>query len=328
MRRSPRRADRRFQPTLGPCPLTLLAAFLILGGCDRDAPSGLAGSAAPQRSASPPALPGITAELDGKPLPLASVLVYSRGGAALQLSFSTHPMTCNDLVGEGTVPMVGETTVDVTLAPRLTPDGNSEWRVTRGRLGQVTRQGDLGGATVSAFDPRSTVKAELDVKLTFPPDQSKKSHTLRLAGRVDTEGCGLRPFSLEAKVRPQPDLRFELAGKAISVFGSSFAPTRDGGLELRLTSEPHACATRSRGSDVALTLELGPSGEANHLRIEGYTLARPLDQKLESGSFAVRIEARDAGTGARVELAGTTEVSGYRVVLDGVTDAERCPNPR
>jgi hypothetical protein len=79
---------------------------------------------------------------------------------------------------------------------------------------------------------------------------------------------------------------------------------------------------------VALTLELGPSGEANHLRIEGYTLARPLDQKLESGSFAVRIEARDAGTGARVELAGTTEVSGYRVVLDGVTDAERCPNPR
>ncbi|HZO12598.1 MAG TPA: hypothetical protein VFB62_05055 [Polyangiaceae bacterium] len=297
----------------------LLFALFLSASC-----GGRKETPAPARSASSqpptpaPTLPGLKATLDHKPLPLRTALAYSRGGAALHITLSTHPITCKDIGGEGTVRLAGETTVDVTLAPRLLPDGNSDWRVMRARLGPVTRQGDLGSAKVTAFDPRKPVSGELELAVIFPPPEA---HTLNLAGRIQAEGCGLRPYSLDAKVRPQKDLRIELAGKAILAHGASVTRRRDGDLMLLFTSEPHACAVGARGSDFAITLQLSATGEAKSARVEGYSLPKLVEGKVEG--MAVRFDtAGDAGV--RVEVAGTTELNGYRLMLDGNAEAESC----
>lgn len=301
------------------CALAFLALFFSSGCGDRQETPKPTPTAGSQASATVPTLPGLKATLDHKPLPLRTALAYSRGGAALHITLSTHPITCKDIGGEGTVRLAGETTVDVTLAPRLLPDGNSDWRVMRARLGAVTRQGDLGSAKVTAFDPRKPVNGELDLAVIFPPPEA---HSLNLVGRIQAEGCGLRPYSLDAKVRPQKDLRIELAGKPILVHGASVTRRPDGDFTLLFTSEPHACAIGARGSDFAVTLQLSSTGEAKRARVEGYSLPKLVEGKVEG--MAVRFDAA-GDAGVRLELAGTTEINGYRLLLDGNAEAESCP---
>jgi hypothetical protein len=299
-------------------------ALALACGCD-DAPSPSPSPA--DASASAPAhrgIPGLDVTIDDRALPVRSLLAYSRGGIALQLVLSTHPIGCGQLDPRGTLELPGELVFDLTLAPLLGVDGKSEWAVVRARYGGVTREGKLGTAVVSAFDPREQVEARLEASVKVPAAPAvgvKRAHSLLLSGRIEAEGCGLRPYRSDAKVRPQKDLSLEIAGKAVAVHGASLR-RRNEGVELLLTSEPHGCSAGALGADVAVTLQIDGE-QVKRLGIGGYRL--PARSGPPNGALGARLASPlDGAEVVGVEVAGVTEVGGYRVTLDGPVDAIVC----
>lgn len=267
-----------------------------------------------------PNLDGVRVTLGGTARPIRSVLVYSRGGAALQVSMSSYPMACTDLVGRGTVLEPDELVIDVTIAPRLTPAGEEAWRVTRVRLGKTTRQGDLGSATVVAYDPRQDVRASFQAAVLLGADR------LDIDARIDVAGCGVLPFNDRTEVRPQGRLEIELAGKRVEMHGASLVAAADGARTVRLSSEPHACITGTLGSDYSVSLTLASDGEhAGHVRLEGYSLVSQLGADLDPGAIAVRMQPLgDDAVAVEAELIGEARVGSYRMKLSGTASLERC----
>jgi hypothetical protein len=319
---------------------TLAAAALVVaafglgacGGCGDDRGKQSQPVSAPESATSAeapaPAFPDLVLSVGGQRATVRSVLAYSRGGRALQLALSTHPLECKHLARGGTLLEAGEKTLDVTVAPLLYPDGDERWAVTRARLGQVSRQGELGTASVTASDPKGSVKLALDATLVFPPPPRGKGEPqqLLLKGDLVTQGCGVVPLDGRTRPRPQLDVTWQLAGERIAVRGASLARQRSGALEVRLTSEPHGCEGGVAGSDFALTLALDESEPlARSLRVEGYGLGRLLGGKLADSAVEVRLGGdSDRDREITVELAGRTEQGGYAIVLDGRAVLENC----
>ncbi len=303
-----------------------LAALLLAGGCDdepRGAPVG-ASASAPSASASAAApqhrLPGFTATVDGEILPLAAALAFSRGGAALHVTLSTHDLECDKIAGAGFRLEPGETLFDFTLAPVNVPGEGERWMITGSRLGDVSRQGELGRAEVSAFDPRRTVKVKLDrVPLAFPPK------TVLLDGELSATGCGILPVTERATVRPQRDLVVELDGKRLTMNGASLV-VQKGGRELRLTSEPHACDKGLAGSDVGIELML-PDGRdrASRVRVSGFAVPRPLSVQDADAALSLRIDTPAEAGAIDVAVSGEVGLAGHTLLVDGVAHAESCP---
>ena len=173
---------------------------------------------------------GFTAKIDGIELPLETALAFSRGGSAIQLTMSTHPLACKHLAGRGFKVEPNEVTFDLTLAPSLAADGTTPWHITGARLGSTSRQGQLAPASVGAFDPRGRVTTSFDAALHFPPSK------LEVSGTINTLGCGILPWSDKAMVRPQKSLRLAIADKRIAINGASLARTKKGELRIHLTS--------------------------------------------------------------------------------------------
>lgn len=281
------------------------------------------GSPAPAASATVSAAPkksklvGFTASIDGEPLVLDSAVAFSRGGAALHLTVSTHPLECDKMAGAGFRVEPGESLFDFTIAPVVVPKEGEVWMVTGSRLGDVSRQGELGRAEVSAYDPRKTVVASFEgLSLAFPPK------SVVLDGKLSATACGILPVSERAKVRRQGDLKVELDGKALVMHGASLVGER----ELRLTSEPHACDKGVAGSDVGIELTLGEGSTGfSKLRVSGYSVARPLMAKQDEAGMSVRALESTARDERDVALSGEIDLGGHRLLIDGVAHAERCP---
>jgi hypothetical protein len=265
--------------------------------------------------------------LDGKPIPMRSLVAYSRGGAALQLTMSNYGLGCGDLKGSGTLKEPDEITIDLTIAPHLTPDGNDAWEVTRARVGRITRQGTLGKATVTAYDPREIVRAKFKAEVQMPATKpGSKSSKLVINADMKAEGCGILPLNSKAEVRQQNKLEVELAGKRIKIHGASLYVAPDGRRQLRLTSEPHACNTGVHGSDYGITLELPVEGDhATMVRVEGYALSRTLVAKLDEGAMAARfLPAVDDSIPVAGEIAGEAKPGGYELKISGTASLQTC----
>lgn len=303
----------------------LLAVVLAALGCESNPPSP---TAAPTASAEPAFdyLP-IEGSWKKEPLKIASAVAFSRGGSALHVSLSSHPLTCQDLK-RGVQRVPGEVAVDLTFAPLLAPDGKESWTVTRARFGKVTRQGSLAPVTISTFNPQETITTELDASISFPPDE------LTLKGTFDIAGCGLMPRDDDAPVLVQNALEVTLAGKTLPMNGATFELERSGKRTLRVSTEPHTCGA-AVGADVALIITLPQSfdaGDANEplsVRAEGYALPRPIGAK-EPKALSVQRAAEDTDAGAppadrsRFELAGELSLSGYPLTIAGTVSAQRC----
>jgi hypothetical protein len=273
-----------------------LFALFALSGCDGG------GTAAPAPSAT--AKPVVTsfASLGEAPIPFASVLAYSRGGAALHLLASTHTIGCDDLSG-AYLREAGELTVELTLAPLANED---RWAVTRLRFGKDTRQGDLGRVTPTAVDPKKPVR--VDLAPAGPWGQ------LHLGGKVEATPCGVLSV-VQTPPREQPDLRFSLDGRSVAIRAASYETESR---KLRLSTEPHDCRGGLAHSDVALTLILG-DGAVDHAKLEGYRLVRSAGAKATSLAATI-----DEGEGTSIELSGKAEVGGYQLEVGGTLEATRC----
>lgn len=312
--------------------LVSLGAVAILFGvvaCD----SGNKSSGAPTASASAIApfdyLP-IEVTWKNKPLKIASALAFSRGGDALHVTLSTHPLSCADM-RRGVQRHPGEVNLDLTLAPLLSSGGEEPWSITRARFGEITRQGKLAPVELSTFNPSETVKTELDVTLPFPPDQ------LKLKGELDVTGCGLMPRAMEAKVIRQDDLKVSLAGKTLVMNGATLTQTSKGERQLRISTEPLSCRP-TIASDAVISLTLPPEGNVpSAVRAEGYILPRPLVAEPEEGAMTVAPATPKQGRGgsdsatdsisdprARFDLKGELALSGYPLVVEGRVVAQRC----
>ena len=284
--------------------------FLLLwplAACDEPAPRqtpSASASAAPTTSAAvaTPTLP-LEATYKDKRLPLVSALAFSRGGSAVQVTMSTHELTCDHL-RKAVTKHPDEVNFDLTVAPLLSADGKETWSLASARFGQVTRQGRLGPVNLSSYNPSEQIHMRFDHTLVFPPDK------LILKGALDVKGCGVLPWSKGAEVRRQTDLKVTLAGKALTINGATLSNNT-----LRLSTEPHPCGTIV-GSDIALTLTLGGGG-VTAIRLEGYALPRTLFTKLESG---VTVDRSDGD----IKLAGEVQVGSYPLALEGIARAQVC----
>jgi len=316
-------------------------ALPLLLACESSAPP--AASTATATASAAPAIDylPIEATWKGKPLHIASAVAFSRGGDALHVSLSTHPLTCRDL-RRGVQRVPGEVAVDLTFAPLLERNGDRRWTVTRARFGPVTRQGDLAPVEVSTFNPKEVIHTKLKATIPFPPDE------LTLSGSFEISGCGLRPWSKEARVIPQSELEVTLAGKPLSINGATIATESDGERSLRFSTEPHACKSKV-GSDVAIIVTLPPDEDtgddgkmaARSVRLEGYAFPRVL-ASTTPGSLSVapakpRADAPSANTGGsaatkkaapddvRLDLEGSLDLAGYALHVAGTVKAQRCP---
>ena len=308
--------------------LVSLALVAALYGCD-SASSTPTASTTTSASAAPAFdyLP-IDGSWKNEPLKIASAVAFSRGGSALHVSLSSHPLTCRDLK-RGVQKVPGEVAVDLTLAPLLGVDGKETWSVTRARFGPITRQGNLAPVTLSTFSPQETIATELDAGISFPPDE------LRLKGAFDIAGCGLMPWDKDARVLKQEQLKVTLAGKTLPMNGATFEVERDGKRTLRISTEPHACGA-TVGSDVALIITLpkkdfgaGDAVSPVSVRAEGYMLPRPIGAK-EVAALEVKPVAEGDGGGApagdlrRLEVTGELSLSGYALTVAGTVSAQSC----
>lgn len=306
--------------------LVSFAMLVGLVGCESSSPTP---TASPTASATAePAFDYLPIEgrWKNEPLKMASAVAFSRGGTALHVSLSSHPLTCQDLQrGVQTVP--DEVAVDLTLSPLLRPDGQQTWSVTRARFGPITRQGNLAPVTLSTFSPKETISAELDARISFPPDE------LRLKGTFDIAGCGLMPRDKNARALEQEQLTVTLAGKTMPMTGATFEIERDGTRKLRISTEPHACGA-AVGSDVAIIITLPKEGTDDaapprSIRAEGYMLPRPIGAK-DLGSLTVKPAVTADGGGApskdvsRFEVTGELSLSGYALAIGGTVSARRC----
>jgi hypothetical protein len=299
----------------------------LSAGCDGGGSAATSGSAATGAATS--SAPGfaylpISATWQKRPLKLASALAFSRGGSALNVTFSSHPIACADL-RRGVQKHPAETSFALTFSPVLQRDGTEAWSVSRARFGQVTRQGKLAPVMLSTFKPTETINAKLDLSLLFPP------HELTLNGSLEIKGCGLMPVTDQARVLRQNDLSLTLAGQPIPMNGATLVTKREHRL-LRISSEPHGCKSAA-GSDVVVTVVLPLDSEVPiGVRVDGYRLPRTLGVKVKPGALNVeRITEGAAGGGAatpadqgRWSIAGDLEVAGYALHTEGSVQAQIC----
>ncbi len=298
-----------------------LLAIWSLGGCDDPGASAAAPAPTATTSASASAAATLPLEVSWKqsPIALQSALAFSRGGAALHITFSTHALECQHL-REAVQEHPDEVHFDVTVAPLLEPDGKEQWAISSARFGQITRRGNLGAIRISSYNPTEDVRASFDHRWPFPPSE------LTVKGDVVVKGCGVLPWSTKAKVRPQHALSASLAGKKLVINGATIEAGSDGTETLRLTSEPHPCGTVI-GSDIAMTLTLAASGNrVSAARVEGYALARTLFKALDGAAITAQRAATPSVDEGSVDLAiaGEADVGGFRLSLDGTVSAERC----
>ncbi len=305
--------------------VTLALGLLACDGQEVDRPAKGPASASPPPSAAVSAAPSnpLGAAVDDKPVVIRSILAHSRGGRALQLTFSTHELNCQDLRRRGTLLEVGETAFDITLAEQLTPDGKQAWAVTRVRLGKTSRQGNLGEATVSADDPNKTVRATVKLALRNPAGRGTP-RSLQLNGEVTALGCGLMTGFQTSDARYQKELQVDLAGTRIAIHGATLTQSAKGTV-LRLSSEPHTCSTGPVGADWAFALTLSDQEAVTDAELSGYRLPRRLQSSIDEERIAARLTTQsDGGIGTTVQLNGKATIGGYLLEVNGTARPKLC----
>ncbi len=306
---------------------TLIAFMLGGSGCDSPNTSAAAhrssAAATPSIASAKPRkskLVGFSAKLGDTELVLDSALAFSRGGAALHVTLSTHPLECEKITGAGFRLEPAEFLVDFTVAPVTVPGKGEQWMVTGSRLGDVSRQGALGHVETTATDPRNTVKMSMQkVALAFPPTM------LVLDGKLTAMGCGVVPLTERAKVRPQKELKVLLDDKPLTMNGASIVNDARG-RTLRITSEPHACDKGVLGSDVGIEVTLARDDSTmTRLRVSGFSVARPLSTEKSQGGLSIRFDGADAGAEQSVAVTGEVGMGGHTLLIDGIAHVEICP---
>ncbi len=297
-------------------------ACLAAVGCDSSATAPAASTTvAPPTAPTVSKLSGFTATIEGKPLVLDSAVAFSRGGSALHITVSTHPLECDKIAGTGFRLEPGEALFDFTVAPVMKDEKTSVWMITGSRLGDVTRQGELGEVEVTAFDPREKVKMTMkNVPLAFPP-----TATVMMDGSLVAEGCAIVPITSRAKVRKQDGLAVTLDGKKLLVHGASMSRTAKGRV-LRLTTEPHACDKGGQGSDVAIEMTVGDAAdEATEVRVSGYSIPRPWLLKGEAAKVTATFGESTDPLMQEVVVGGAVRKGKHTLAVEGTVQAELCP---
>ena len=316
----------------------LALGLLLLVGCESSGGGdGAVASASPSASASAAELAsgplaGL-ATLDGQPLPLKTAVVYSRGGAGLELELSTATPTCKDFSGNGRMLAHGERHFSVGLAKLLDEDGKEHWGLNRIYFDGHTQQGgDLGKVTIAEADAEAGVKGELDFTLTLEKSEVMKrdAHVLVVKGPFVAKGCGVFTRDGGPAARPQPEAQLTVAGKTFAVNGATVAPTTfpKPGHELVLSTGAASCKASSSDEALTLKLNLDDQGRATFAHMAGQVL--PSQLNMTPGDADPSLSAKAAGPlegegEVSFALSGKLDLLGYAVTLGGEVTALRCP---
>lgn len=215
------------------------------------------GSATPQ----PPKTPEITAVAKTKEgaFEMRNALAWAyEGSPIVHIELSTHARTCEDLKGDHTRLVPGEQVFDVVVAPPL--DGKTGWNIAAvyhtnasGTVSPVI--GSYGRATVTASDPKQTVKAEFASPMTGD---------VTLTGSLDAKPCGRTPRAEpEAARSERKALTLEIDGKRVPIMGARYDESRK---TVRLSGGGLACGSDPIEEAVELLLE------ADEARLIGYAV--------------------------------------------------------
>ncbi|HHH11331.1 MAG TPA: hypothetical protein ENK23_04575 [Sorangium sp.] len=310
--------------------VTLLATMAVAGCGDNNATAPAATTGASTAATGAPAAHAathpLTVTLDGKPVLLRSALLRSFGGRTRMLTLSTASMLCTEL---GASREHGnEKTLNVTLAPLLGENGKEHWAITSARYERTTRRGDLGPVALS----NNTVEGVIDIDLTLDlvtqvglPGQTPIQRHWLIAGKLRAQGCGERGVNADTKIREQPNMQWTLAGKRFSARGATISYKPEGAI-LRLSTEPHSCATSLSGSDAVVTVHMqGPPPQVTKIALSGAVLGRDRSAMVAADAFSARLDKSPSGKGfSNVTVQGAANVLGLKLILEGVADAQVC----
>lgn len=228
-------------------------------------------SAAEKRAQSSVASSAFKALYDGKEVIFNTVLAYTYGGQGLRVVLSTAQPKCKDLDGFVRVMSHNEKRLSMTVAPLLSGDGSSSWRIRTlyftGRNAEVIDE--VGEVSMKSGDiSKDFVQFKLDHTIDFKANDflKRRKGTMILKGTVNARSCGAFKRHKEAASKPQRELKVTLAEHPINIRGAVIRYSRESAY-LTLASQPIDCQSNSTGgsehagSDLFLEFELSRNGK-------------------------------------------------------------------
>lgn len=292
--------------------------------------------------------PTHVATFDGQPIEIKRVLAYGGESSSIELVFSTIDRPCAGM-SQSERSALGERTFEVRVAPVLLPDGTREWRVNHKFFLNNNETRRLRGVTIT----RAEVDAEVWGSLEFDMvSASRPRQRITYAGSFIATGCGDRRWTPVARIghkdhdvsppRRQIPLDLVVAGTRFDLHGAVLRPhpTREGALELALSSRGDECERTASRADLDLWITLaGPDLRPIELQLSGEVA--PGDYKHKQyglSGIQVNILGPIEGPGdVEVRLSGhqqlsfgdaaytPTKFSDFMLEVDGTFLARRCP---
>ncbi len=299
------------------------ALLLLLGlsGCDEE-------RAPPVPAPSPPK-EGLS--IDDARVPVrATLAVGTEGETSWRVTLSTEPLGCEALAA--TYPERAEQTpgtrVDVWVARPMQTDGSlGEWIVRSAHI--IDEHGGRGMTTRAAMleqvsESRDAVKLhELELACT------DGSRLVAFTGPVLAKRCERVRLPIEPR---QQALAATLAGKPFPIAGATLRMVGKHH-HLRLSRLPHRCDTVvTEGFDayLELALEAGDPPRVAFASLNGDAFPDTPSGSTGKDTFRVVTDGAFTGTAElelELALAGSLDVGGYAVSLEGKVRALRCPPP-
>jgi hypothetical protein len=305
----------------------------ILAACHGSPPHASSTRVAPSQ------LPLVT--VNGTMVAMTSAVAYEDLGN-VHVRVSSAKLDCPSVLTTGVSDVAGRTELEVSLQPRLFPDGTFGWAIYSDEFGSA-EHGFTGPALASdaQVDPAPGHHSMLPVGDTKRKITSgEETRTLVTWGIVDAIGCGVRrpPASPERRNR---DGAIEIGGKVFPITQAKFARTRLG-LDLVLATGEVWCsddgpfALASSIAPLVVTLRFEDEGlRPARARLRGRWLHDVLDDTRhahdDSRAPAISERPRAGAKELDIALSGASSSASkdkltYAYSLTGHVVAQVCPD--
>jgi hypothetical protein len=268
-----------------------------------------------------------TATLEGKPIALRTALAASYGGRALEVMFSTHPMSCR--VFEQSDSMMrfeqSEQRFGFVLSPQLKPDGSTAWSfytesyfASESGFGHGTVVEERRTPqTVQAFDAHSDVRATVQFDMRGPSKTSERL-PLHIQGSFVAHGCGVIPR--RSRPRPQTQLSLEIAGTRLPIISALLEPAER---TITLSTTAIDCSTPhlfDQWADAQLEIPIDESSDRSAM-LRGALFVTQRGAPFPNGS--VKLGSRQ-GDVQKASINASYMHLKYKLVISGNIEAVVC----
>jgi hypothetical protein len=292
--------------------------------------------------------PAHVATFDGQPIEIKRVLAYGDESSSIELVFSTIDRPCTGM-SQRERSALGERTFEVRVAPVLLPDGTREWRINHKFFLNNNESRRLKGVTITRADVDAEVWGSLEFNMV---SAGRPRQRITYSGSFIATGCGGGRWtpvtSLGRKDHDEPPARRQIpldlvvAGTRFDLHGAVLRPhpTREGALELALSSRGDECERTASRADLDLWITLaGPDLRPIELRLSGEVAPDDFEHK-QYGLSGVQVDILGPIEGpgdVEVRMSGRrklsfgdaaytpTKFSTFMLEVDGTFLARRCP---